>query len=602
MNRARRRKRHATRQKDPAAVVGEKASHDAASVDEVNRLPWYRGTFSLTLASGVLLWAAFPPLDLWPLAWVAPLFWIILIRRDRLGGKRPYLAVWLGCTFHWLIMLYGIRLAHPVLNLGWVAMSAYLAAYPALFIGLTRVAVHRLRISIVLAAPIVWTGMELARGHAITGFSMALLGHTQVRWATLIQISDILGAYGVSFLVMLVAACIARMSPTVQRTSAGSEPRLTLWPLVPSVFAVAAVIGYGVYSQQDSSLPPTSEPVLRVALIQCSFDTSYESDPEKSERMYEWCREQSLKAVKSHPDLDLVVWPESAFTGEWADVVVEGDLIPPDEVPLDIDEYQRRVGIWEEKFELKTTRIATELNAGRNDAPNANSRRVHLLAGTTTHCLGPGETRRYNSALFIDPNGQVVRRYHKMHLVPFGEYILLGDIFPWVYRLTPMPHGLDSGENPAAFELAGVRMAPSICFESTVPHLIRWQIASLRQSGKSPDVLVNITNDGWFRGASILDFQLACAVFRAVENRLPVLVAANTGFSASIDADGRIVQQGPRRQGQVVYAEIHLDGRRSWYQSLGDLPAGVCLLFCVFTGGVGVVQRLRRPKGSKRTE
>jgi apolipoprotein N-acyltransferase len=145
-------------------------------------------------------------------------------------------------------------------------------------------------------------------------------------------------------------------------------------------------------------------------------------------------------------------------------------------------------------------------------------------------------------------------------------------------------------------------MAPNICFESTVPHLIRWQIASLKRSGQSPDLLVNVTNDGWFKGSSILDFHLACAVFRAVENRLPALIAANTGFSAFVDGDGRIVQRGPRRSEAVIYAEVRQDGRQSWYQRLGDLPAGACLLFCVVSAVFGILERLRRPKGSKRTE
>lgn len=600
--RSRKRRRQVTRPDDRTAAVGVEASQDAESADKPEPLPWYRGTFSLTLASGLLLWIAFPPLSLWPLAWLAPIFWLILIQRDRLRGKRPYLAVWLGCSIHWLIMLYGIRLAHPALNLGWVAMSGYLAVYPLLFVGLTRVAVHRLRISVVLAAPTVWTGMELARGHAITGFSMALLGHTQVRWTTLIQISDIFGAYGVSFLVMLVAACMARVLPLVQRTPEGAKPCFTFWPLVLPVVALAAVAAYGTCRQQNSDSPPTSDPVLRVALIQCSFDTSYESNPEKSKEIYDWCRDCSRQAVRDHPNLDLVVWPESTFTGEWADVVVEGDLIPPKNVPLDTAEYRRRVHISEQEFHRKTARIAAELNTIRDDTSKLRNRGVYLLAGINTHCLYPGEMRRYNTALFVGPNGEVLGRYYKMHLVPFGEYILLGEIFPWLYRLTPMTHALWSGENPEVFELAGMRMAPSICFESTVPHLIRWQIASLGRSRKSPDLLVNITNDGWFKGTSILDYQLACAVFRAVENRLPVLVAANTGFSAFVDADGRIIKQGPRRLQDVIYAEVRRDGRHSWYQRLGDLPAGACLLFCVTSAIFGVVLCLRRPKGGKRRE
>jgi len=601
VDRAKKRKRQAGRD-DREATVEERASQDAASVGKPESLPWYRGPFSLTFASGLLLWTTFPPLDWWPLAWLAPLFWLILIQRDRLGGKRPYLAVWLGCTFHWLFMMYGIRLAHPILNLGWVAMSAYLAVYPLLFIGLTRVAVHRTRMSIVLAAPTVWTGLELARGHAITGFSMALLGHTQLDWTALIQVSDIFGAYGVSFVVMLVAASVARMLLASSRTSAGTKSRFAVWPLLTAVFVLALVVGYGKFRLRDSETSPPSKPMLRVALVQCSFDTSCELDVEKSKEMLGRCLRLSQKAVADHPKLDLIIWPESAFTGDLGDVVVEGDLVPPEDIPFDAAEFQKRVIDWTEAFREKAADIASFLNESLDEDGNVIHHHVHLLAGTDTQHLGPGEPRRYNSALFISPDGELLGRYYKMHLVPFGEYILLGDVFPWVYRLTPMTQGLAAGEKSEVFELSGMRMAPSICFESTVPHLIRGQIASLKRSGKPPDLLVNVTNDGWFKGSSILDIHLACAAFRAVENRLPVLVAANTGLSAFVDADGRIVRQGPRRVERVIYAEVERDTRPSWYQRLGDLPASLCCLVCAALAVVGMIRRPRSPKHAKRTE
>ena len=431
---------------------------------------------------------------------------------------------------------------------------------------------------------------------------MALLGHTQLDWTTLIQISDIFGAYGVSFLVMLVAASVARMLPTARRTSAGTEARFTVWPLLTAGFVLAVVVGYGKLRLRDSETSPRSKPVLHVALVQCSFDTSYELDVEKSKEMLVRCLKLSQKAVADHPKLDLIVWPESAFTGELGDVVVEGELIPPEDIPFDAIEYQERVIRWTEDLPKKTAYIASFLNKSLDEDGNVIHHRVHLLAGTDTQHLGPGEPRRYNSALFISPDGELLGRYYKMHLVPFGEYILLGDVFPWVYRLTPMTHGLAAGEKPEVFELSGTRMAPSICFESTVPHLIRGQIASLRRAGKPPDLLVNVTNDGWFKGSSVLDIHLACAAFRAVENRLPVLVAANTGFSAFVDADGRIVRQGPRRAERVIYAEVERDPRQSWYQRFGDLPAMLCCLVCAALAVVGIARRPRSPKHAKRTE
>ena len=189
-------------------------------------------------------------------------------------------------------------------------------------------------------------------------------------------------------------------------------------------------------------------------------------------------------------------------------------------------------------------------------------------------------------------------RYYKMHRVMFGEYLPWGGQFPWLYRLTPMTQGLDPGQRPECFQVAGWKLSPSICFESTVPHLIRRQLEALGQSETPPDVLVNVTNDGWFWGSSILDLQLACAVCRAIENRLPVLVAANTGISAVIDSGGRILDRGPRRGEAMLYAEVRADDRRSWYRWIGDVPAGLCALFCLAAAVFGSVAGRRWNKGA----
>lgn len=181
-------------------------------------------TWWLALASSLLLWAALPPLDFWPLAWIAPVGWLLLVRVSELPGRRPYRALWVAGFFFWMAALHWLRLPHWATSFGWIAVSIYLAFYIPAFVALSRVAVHRLRIPIVFAAPVVWTGLELVRAHLLTGFTMASLGHTQYRWIELIQISDLAGAYGVSFLVMMVAACVARMLPSDGRPA-------TAWPL-----------------------------------------------------------------------------------------------------------------------------------------------------------------------------------------------------------------------------------------------------------------------------------------------------------------------------------------------------------------------------------
>jgi len=559
--------------------------------------PW--SAFRWSLFSGLLLWASFPPLSCWPLAWIAPIGWLVLVRCNRLPGRRPYAAVALACFLHWLAVFEGVRLAHPALYLGWFALAAYLAVYPVLFVVLTRIAVHRWRISILLAAPTVWTGLEWVRGHAITGFSMALLGHTQMSCTTLLQIADVFGAYGISFVVMLVAASLARMLPMPPPGEASRDLRWAWWPAVPASLVLALVLAYGIWHKLPAARLPTPLQPLRVALIQGSFDTIFEFNPERDRRVFLRYRELSEQAVARHPTVQLVVWPESMFSGDLAEILIDGPIGLPPDTSLPTDEYRRRVQSRAEAFGYKVEDTARRLNFGRSSADRAGDSGIHLIVGTDTLQLGADVTQRFNSALCISPSGQVTGRYYKMHRVMFGEYIPWGDRFPWLYRLTPMTQGLNSGPSPECFQVAGWNLAPSICFESTVPHLIREHVDQLRRSGKPPDALVNVTNDGWFWGSGILDLQLACAVFRAIENRLPVLVAANTGVSAVIDSSGRIQDRGPRRGEAVLYAEISGDNRRSWYHWIGDIPAGLCALCCLATAIFGVFTRRRWNKAGE---
>jgi apolipoprotein N-acyltransferase len=133
-------------------------------------------------------------------------------------------------------------------------------------------------------------------------------------------------------------------------------------------------------------------------------------------------------------------------------------------------------------------------------------------------------------------------------------------------------------------------MAPSICFESTVPQLIRGHVLELSRKQQPADVLLNVTNDGWFWGSAILDLHFRCAIFRAVENRKPMLVAANTGVSGWIDGNGLARERGERRRAEVLIAKVAPDGRWSPYLLVGDWPATLCALFCLVLAGRGRFQ------------
>ncbi|MBN2475461.1 MAG: apolipoprotein N-acyltransferase [Pirellulales bacterium] len=527
---------------------------------------WYRSTFGQAAVSAGLLWAALPPCDLWPLAWIAPLWWLLLVRRKEWPGRRPYRALWLVGFLFWLAALHWLRLPHWTTAFGWVALSFYLSFYLPVFVGLSRTAVHTLRVPVVLAAPVVWTGLELLRGHLLTGFTMASLGHTQYRWIDLIQLSDLAGAYGVSFVVMLVAACLARMVPCENRPRA-------FWPLAPALVVVAAAVLYG----QVRNLGCVVKPQASVALIQGSIDAEMKSDPERRAMIFDHYYELSGNALARFDRVDLIIWPETMFR----DPLVS--YHPSAAKPADFDgseaEFQLRL---KESARIGRTMLAETAKA--LDTP--------MLVGVDRHDFGPQEVQSFNSAVFVARDGRLMACYDKMHLVVFGEFVPLARHFPWLHRLTPLRTSLTTGEEPVAFEIRGLRIAPNICYETVIPHRIREQVNTLRARGVEPDVLVNLTNDGWFWGSSELDMHLICGVFRAVECRKPLLIAANTGFSAWIDGSGRIRRQGRRHATDAILAHVGRDPRQSWYLRHGDWLAGICLAACVFLAMVGCWGRL----------
>lgn len=531
-----------------------------------------QSTVLIALAGSLLAFAALPPLDAWWLAWIAPVPWVLLVRRTELPGRRPYASLWLAGFVFWMAALHWLRLPHWATSFGWVSLSAYLAFYLPLLVGLSRVAVHRLGISVVVAAPVVYVGLELARAHVLGGFSMAALAHTQYRWITLVQVADLAGEYGLTWLVMLVAACLGRMLP-------GDGRRWALWPAAPALLAVSAALAYGTIR---AGFEP-STPGPRVALIQGSIDTELKFDPQREMEVHEHYLALTRRALNAYTDLDLVVWPETMYRSSL--VTFEPGAPPPAE--------------WDGSPE-KFAELLREAAPASRSAMGSIARgcRLPVVLGVDTLHYGRDRMHRYNSAAYLDRQGNLVGRYDKVHPVMFGEYVPLADRYPWLARLTPLRSSLDFGAGPVSFDLGRFRLAPDICYESVLSHLIRSQVNRLQADGRAPDVLLNLTNDGWFWGSSELDLHLVCGVFRAVECRRPLLIAANTGFSAWIDSNGRIVKQGPRRAPATLLAEVRLDGRDSPYLWYGDTLAGGCLLFCCVLALIGGHRRLFPRKGS----
>jgi apolipoprotein N-acyltransferase len=372
---------------------------------------------------------------------------------------------------------------------------------------------------------------------------------------------------------MLVAACLTELWVADQMRQR--------WPSVAiAIIGVGSVVAYGGWRIQSPL--STSERPLQVALLQGTRDKVFEYNPELEEQSFQQYYSLMQRARDANSDIDLIIWPEGAFTASLPELLLQGPVESSPEVNIPAQELQRHIERRQSAFAEKLRQAAEEANRGQagRDSPGGE---VHLLIGNATFELDGRETRHYNSALWIDPAGRLRGRYYKMHRVMFGEYIPFGRAFPWLANLTPIGLGLVPGETPASFLIHGYRLAPSICFESTVPHVIRRQVRRLgAEIGHPPDVLVNITDDGWFWGSSILDLHLACAAFRAVEMRRPLLVAANTGISAQIDGNGRVLQRLPHRREGFLLASVSRDGRSSLYERSGDVFPGLCLLLSIW--------------------
>jgi apolipoprotein N-acyltransferase len=551
-------------------------------------------TFLHAAAGAVLLYAALPSVDLWPLAWIAPVPWIMLIRRKELAGPKPSLALWFVGFGFWLATLHWIRLPYWALHFAWLALAGYFALYVPVFIGLSRIAVHQLRWPVMLVAPLVWTGLELARAHLLTGMSMADIAHTQYRWIDLIQVSDLVGQYGVCFAIVFVAACLARMIPC-DKTTQSSVPLPTplsplpfcFWPLAAAAAMLAALLGYGYWRTANV----VTRPGPRVALIQGCIDMTYGGEGEDiRQKFYDEYFALSRQAVEKFGPVDLIVWPEIFYKEQL--------------ISFDADACDNFELVKEGKETAENCRRQLQTQIAKNELDFAETTlglKSPLLIGLDTWHYTAADVKFFNSAAYISKTGELLGRYDKMHLVMFGEYFPFADWLSWLYHgLAPISgSGLTHGKAPVAMDLdyhvAGgkktVRFAPNICYETVLSRVIRRQINVLQEQGREPELLVNVSNDGWYWNSSELDMLLACSVFRAVECRKPYLAAANTGFSASIAADGRILKKGLRHEKDTLLAEVQLDSRRSFYLQHGDWPAGICLLGCVYFAIAGVWRR-----------
>jgi apolipoprotein N-acyltransferase len=358
------------------------------------------------------------------------------------------------------------------------------------------------------------------------------------------------------------------------------------------------MMGYGFWKSSAFEIPQDAEGSIRVALVQGARDVRFGLTAEEDQRetVTNFRSHQALTARAREANADLVIWAESMFP-------------VTDVLPFDADKYLAAVAQPNAAEPSARPRLSLETletvqremlflvreTTGTGPVgvyPYQSS--VPLVVGMRS--LDPLGDSDYNAAVYFDANSEVAGRYFKTHLVPFGEYLPLGETFPVLYSLAPMPRGLTPGDGAKVFEVQGKRFLPTICYESVIGRLVRRYLVDdpnanpdLKEedstanelsrfgesstamdktaNGKSEqeptnarsrcDALLNISNDGWFWGSSALDLHLASNVFRAVENRTPHLVVCNTGISAQIDASGRIVQEASKRSAELLMVDVY---------------------------------------------
>lgn len=583
------------------------------------------GGVACSFATAGLLWASFTPVDFGPLAWVAlvPLLLLVRIERPtRLMYPAVYVAglVWSVFTLQWM------RLGDPSMYVALAALSLYVAMYFPAFVALARTAVHRFGIPLLISVPVVWVGLEYLRATLMTGFAWYFLGHTQHAFPEITQVSDLVGAYGVSFIVAIGAACLAGLIPTAWLDRLKLFPPVKLpqeyshlspeglaenrsradfrhpWLNVAvTLSVVAAALAYGVVRRGQAEFVDGP----RVGLVQGNFPSSLKHDTNEYPRIFQVHDALTGMAVQHQPDL--IVWPETMF--RWPLQIVDPQL---DEAQLQAMAPPQAQGAqqhrWVESWKDPAVRqTLTELSQ-RAGTP--------MIVGIDTWVAGKDRIRAYNSAAFVTPQQGIANRYDKTHRVIFGEYVPLRDEMPWLQAFSPIPaeYGLAKGESAKLLKHRDWTMSPIICFEDTVPQLVRGIAAGADQK---IDIFVNLTNDGWFAGSSELDQHLITASFRCIETRTPMVRAVNTGCSAIIDGDGVVREpevfidadaetaeeaksfrdpktgRWNKSLNAALVANVPLDNRTSVYVETGDWFAQSCCLATLFCCIVGPFRRKR---------
>ncbi len=491
----------------------------------------------LSVFSGLLLAAGFPSVDFFPLAWIA-LVPLMISLLDK-GMKPAFILgmlsgfVYFFGTVFWVynsIFFYG-HLPAALSAVLVAALCIYLSMYVAVFSMLFNYLTVRSRFPALFIAPVLWVALEFLRTYALTGFPWALLGYSQYKFLTIIQIADITGVYGVSFLIAAVNGAVFDVFFNLPKRLK-EMPLSERWPfsigLIILCIAIIASLLYGVLKLHAGGGNHT----VRASVVQGNIDQDKKWDISFQRETISEYKALTATAVSASPSL--IVWPETA-------------------VPF--------IFGYDETLTAEITEFGKTLGA-------------HLIfGGVTIKGIKDGRYQLSNSAILLSPDGNVLSVYDKIHLVPYGEYVPLRKLFPFVNRLVEGIGDFIPGRQNTVMETPFAGIGSIVCYEIVFPGLVRKFV------NNGANLLVTVTNDAWFGRYSAPYQHFSMAVFRAVENRVPVIRAANTGVSGFIDAHGRIKRKSDIFVRAVLTEDLETGAfKKSFYTKYGDLFAFLCII------------------------
>jgi len=483
--------------------------------------------------SGALLVFAFPGADLGFIAWAAfvPLL-VALEDKTPAAGFRLGMAsgfVFFAASLSWLVytMNYYGGLPVPVAVALHILLSLYLALYFGTFGLLYALARRHTRLSPILFAPLFWVALELARNYVITGFPWNLLGYSQHGFLHAIQVADMSGVYGVSWLVMVSNAALAQLYLAVRK----GAPAGRGWYAATAAAALVIVAAFS-YGHYRLTHPPQIEKSLKTALVQGNIDQLMKWDDKFRMDVIRTYREMTMTVSEASPDL--VVWPETA-------------------VP----------------FSLEDPAGMSILSDAAIDSG------ANLMTGIASFRKVGDDYVGRNSAILVTKDGDYINRYDKLHLVPFGEYVPLQKFLPFVRKMVYGIGDFVPGSGPVLMGTGDWRFGTAICYEVIFPELVR------QFPYHGADFLVSVTNDAWFGKSSAPYQHFNMAVFRAVENRRSLIRAANTGISGVVLPDGSVAARTDIFKKAYIVHEIPLVGTMTFYTRHGDVFAYLCLIAAI---------------------